>query len=225
MKTTTKHLLLIRLVLPVVCTVVASAQEIQDTSRTTVVTSEQRTLKTVTISEPVRVKVEDLFIQAHLVAIVRILSGDTEHYPVAVYKAEVLTPFKGIPVGERIFFGPYITLGLGSEYLVFLRRAEKEISPKNQSGSPGLDYGPLRGFYEIMYQGYSVIPVKYVCAFDGKEIPQQCDYGVKVNTSQVILPNRIKTSPRRSDRAEGSDDRWVRKEEFVSFLAEIKRQE
>jgi len=37
------------------------------------------------------VKLNDLFKEADLVALIRITSGDSESYPVAVYKAKVLS--------------------------------------------------------------------------------------------------------------------------------------
>ncbi len=82
--------------------------------------------QTATISEPAPVKVEELLKQADLVAIVRILSGDTEHYPRAVYKAEVLQPFKGVEKGAIFYFGPFIGYGLGEEFLVFLHHSERD---------------------------------------------------------------------------------------------------
>ncbi|MGH9710057.1 MAG: hypothetical protein ACRD37_05890, partial [Candidatus Acidiferrales bacterium] len=73
--------------------------------------------QSVTLSEPATIKIQNLLKQADLVAVVRIRSGDTEQYPTAVYKAEVLKSFKGTEVGAKIFFGPYASYGLGSEYL------------------------------------------------------------------------------------------------------------
>jgi hypothetical protein len=94
--------------------------------------------QTVTITEPAVVKIEELLKQADLIAVVRILSGDTEQYPSAVYKAEVLQSFKGAGVGTTVYFGPFITYGLGSQYLVFLHRSEKGIEPKQPTSASGL---------------------------------------------------------------------------------------
>ena len=178
--------------------------------------------QTVTITEPATVKVEDLFKQADLVAIVRVLSGDTEHYPTAVYKAEVLTPFKGAEIGDRIYFGPYIGYAVGGEYLAFLRRSDEETKPKEQSNMPGLNYGSLKSVYQIMYEGYSTMPINYVCAFDGKTTSQQCDYGIKVNTYQVALPGKIKAFPLESGDLPSEDNKWVRRGGLISFLEHLR---
>lgn len=171
--------------------------------------------ETVEIREPAVVKFEDLFRQADVVAFVKILSGDTENYPTAVYKAKVLQPFKGFKMGDQFFFGPYISYGLGSEYLVFLRSSDKQVEAKSKLESPGLSYGTLH-LDQIMYQGYSVMPVEYVCAFRGKTISERCDYGIRINTHQVILPRGVKTYP--SDLIESSDRRWVRKAALIPLL-------
>lgn len=177
--------------------------------------------ETVHIVEPARVNVGDLLRQADLAALVRIVSGDTEQYPSAVYKAEVLRPFKGATVGTTIFFGPYITYALGGEYLVFLRHSEKGIEPKVHLSVPGVSYGPIQSLYVVMYDGYSSMPVEYVCVFDGQEISQQCDYGIKLNTYQVILPKLLKTFPSQFVGASSEHTRWVRNSALISLLERL----
>lgn len=173
---------------------------------------------TVKISEPAIVKVEDLFKQADSVAVIRIVSGDLEHYPTAVYKAEVLKTFKGPAVGAKIFFGPFSGYSLGGEYLIFLRRSQKQIEPSHSSETATPTYGRILSFYEVMYEGYSAMPVKYVCVFDGDEIKDQCDDGIKVETNQVVLPSRIQTFPSESDDTTDSDYKWIRKAALISLL-------
>jgi len=179
--------------------------------------------QTVTISEPAPVKVGDLLKQADLVAVIRIVSGDTEHYTSAVYKAEVLQPFKGVETGGTIYFGPFVKYGLGGEYLVFLRHSEKGIEPNQPVGVSGLDYGPIPSFYLVMYEGYGALPIEYDCVFDGKEIAQQCDYGMKVNIHQVVLPQSLKTYPSSTKGSFSEDTRWVRKTAFLSFMQTISK--
>jgi hypothetical protein len=162
--------------------------------------------------------VEEMFKHADSVALIRIVSGDLEHYPTAVYKAEVLKSFKGPAVGAKIFFGPFSGYSLGSEYLVFLQRSQKQIEPSHSSESSAPMYGRILPFYEIMYEGYSALPVRYVCVFDGQEIKQRCDYGIKVNTHQVLLPDRIRVFPPESDDAPDSDKKWIRKAALISLL-------
>jgi hypothetical protein len=45
--------------------------------------------------EPVVVKLEDFFRIADSVVLLKVVSGDTENYSTAIYKAEVLRSFKG----------------------------------------------------------------------------------------------------------------------------------
>jgi hypothetical protein len=179
--------------------------------------------QTVTISEPAPVKVEGLLKQADLVAVVRIVSGDTEHYTNAVYKAEVLQPFKGVETGKTVYFGPFVKFGLGGEYLVFLRHSEKGLEPKQPSVASGLDYGPIPSFYLVMYEGYGALPIEYDCVFDGKEIAQRCDYGIKVNTHQVVLPQGLRTYPSSAKGSFSEDTKWVRKTVFLSFMQTLSK--
>ena len=196
----------------------APLAESQERSAAITVTSQGRTT---TISEPAPVTVEGLLRQADLAAIVRVVSGDTENYPSAIYKAEVLEPFKGIKKGSTFYFGPFIGFGLGEEYLLFLHHSERAIEPKEKAPLSGLNYGRISELYEIMYEGYSAIPIKYDCVFDGKEITQQCDYGMKLNTNQVILPKKIKTYPSSTKGSFSEDTKWVRKTVFIAYLQTI----
>ncbi len=77
-----------------------------------------------------------------------------------------------------------------------------------------MHYGPVERLYRVMYDGYSLMPVKYVCAFEGQEPPERCDYGVEVNTFQVKLPRGMKAySPEAS-----TDKQWVRRERLLAAL-------
>jgi hypothetical protein len=177
----------------------------------------------VTISEPAPVKIEELFKQADLIAVVHILSGDAEHYQTAVYKAEVLQPFKGTEKGATVYFGPFIRYELGGELIVFLRRSNKGTEPKQQAATSGLSYGPISPFYLVMYEGYSALRTDYECVFDGKEIAQQCDDGVEVNTSQVILPKSIRTFSSSTKGAFSRETNWVRKNVFIAYLEKLSK--
>jgi hypothetical protein len=166
------------------------------------------------------VKISDLFAEADLVAIVRIVAGDSEHYLKTVYKAEVIAAFKGATSGETIFFGPYVSLGVGSEYLVFMVRT-KSIAPiKN---SEGVNYGAIPIYYQIMYEGYSVMPVGYECVFDGKETNERCDYSIQLNPSQIILPGSIRTFPRKPADAITNYKKWIRRNEMIALVEGLGR--
>ena len=75
------------------------------------------------ISEPSMVALSDLFKQADIVAVVQILTGDSESYGSAVYKSKVLMQFKGAADNEELYFGPFIGYGV-NEYVAFLRHAK-----------------------------------------------------------------------------------------------------
>jgi hypothetical protein len=178
--------------------------------------------RTVEISEPATVAITELFKQADVVAVVQILSGDSENYETAVYKAKVLTAFKGTEVGQQLFFGPFIGYEVGGEYVAFLRRAKVGAKVQPRDG-PTMTYGPLEAFHLIMYQGYSIMPLRYECAFDGKDPAQSCDYGVRVNTDQVKLPPAVRTFPRTSKDDFVDANRWVRKDVFLRLLGTLKK--
>jgi hypothetical protein len=165
------------------------------------------------ITEPGIYRVEDLYKRADIVAVVQIVSGDTENYETAVYKAQVLKGFKGAATGQTLYFGPFVGDRLGSEYFVFLLDVKAPISPKSTAG---LNYGIVH-YEKIFDEGYSSMETSYKCGFDGKDIAQSCDYGVRVCTDYIVLPKSIATSPPMSDDPPFGC-RWVRKSDFDSLL-------
>jgi hypothetical protein len=177
---------------------------------------------TVEISEPATVPLANLFAQADVVAVVQVVSGDSESYDAAVYKSKVLTVFKGAQQGQHLFFGPYVGYEVGSQYVVFLRRAN--AGPKmNLADARTVSYGTIDTFHLIMFQGYSIMPIRYECAFDGKVPSESCDYGVRLNTDQVKLPSGIKTFPRTSKDDFVDANRWVRKDAFLHLLKTLQK--
>jgi hypothetical protein len=169
--------------------------------------------QSVTISEPGLYKISDLFKEADVVAVVKVLSGDTENYDHAVYKAEVIKPFKGVTAGATVYFGPFVGAKLGWEYVLFLRNAAKPLIPKTATSA---SYGTIR-YSEVFNQGYSSMESSYGCVFDGKEVSQKCDYGVRVCTDYIKLPQSISAfPPEESDPPFGC--RWVRKIAFIALL-------
>jgi hypothetical protein len=171
--------------------------------------------KQVTIREPGIYELANLFKQADRVVLVRVVAGDTEAYDVAIYKAEIVRNFKGGVAGETLYFGPFLGARLGGEYILFLRDVPKPITPKTSSTS----YGPIQ-YSEVFNEGYTSMQISYECVFDGKEIAQKCDYGVRVCTDYIKLPKPLPTFP-----PEGNDPpfgcRWVRRAVFVSLLDDL----
>jgi len=166
----------------------------------------------VTISEPGVYQISDLFKAANIVAVVRIVSGDTENYEHAVYKGEVVQSFKGPSGGATIYFGPFDGERLGWEYLLFLRNTAKPLAPKTTASA---SYGTIQ-YSEIFNQGYSSMESSYECVFDEKELAQNCDYGVRVCTDYIKVPQSISVFSKDNDPPFGC--RWARKAAFVSLL-------
>lgn len=171
---------------------------------------------TTTNREPGIYELAKLFNEADRVVLARVVAGDTEVYDVAIYKAEVIKNFKGARAGETIYFGPFVGEKLGGEYVLFLRDVPKQIKPKATSST---GYGTIQ-YSEVFNEGYTSMVTSYECVFAGKDTAQQCDYGVRVCTDYIKLPESIPTFPPESnDPPFGC--RWVRKEIFVSVLKDL----
>jgi hypothetical protein len=169
----------------------------------------------VTINEPGVYKISDLFNGADVVALVEIASGDTENYEHSVYKGEVIQSFKGMPRGAAVYFGPFVGEKLGWEYVLFLH-VTKPITPKTTATA---SYGTIP-YFEVFNEGYSSMETSYACVFDGKEIAQKCDYGVRVCTDYIKLPKSMPAFPPEvNDPPFGC--RWVRKAVFISLLGTL----
>ena len=130
--------------------------------------------RSVTITEPGIYEIGDLFKTANVVALVRIVSGDAENYSCAIYKGEVMQSFKGSQKGMIVYFGPFTGRRLGEEYVLFLRNVDHPIEPTKAAAS----YGTVH-YSRIFDEGYSSMETSYQCVFDGDEIAQKCDYGVR----------------------------------------------
>jgi hypothetical protein len=170
----------------------------------------------VNIVEPGVINFKDLFKKADTVALVKVASGDTENYTTAVYKAEVTQSFKGAAAGETVYFGPYIGVRLGWEYLLFLRKAAKPLAPRATSK---VNYGTVQ-YSEVFNEGYSSMETSYECVFDGKEIAEHCDYGVRICTDYILLPKFLPTFPPMTEET-AFGCRWVRKKTLIAVLQSL----
>lgn len=174
------------------------------------VTMPQVTIE-VTTHEPGIYDLAKLFKLADKVVLVKVVAGDTEAYDIAIYKAEVKKSFKGAKAGETIYFGPFLGEKLGWEYVLFLRDVRNPITPKSSTG-----YGTIQ-YSKVFNEGYTSMETSYKCVFDGKDLAQECDYGVRVCTDYIKLPKSVPAfPPEKNDPPFGC--RWVRKDLFVSLL-------
>lgn len=177
----------------------------------------------ITTSDPASVSFASLFSKADLVAFIKIYSGDTESYKQTLYKAEVLSAYKGVKEKDIIYFAPFNGYGIGNEYLVFLRKTDKRVGEIiDESVKPNSSpYDASQKYFSVMYEGYSIMPVSYECLFEGKDNLDRCDYGVEFNIHQVELPTSLKTFPK--DVGEFSDDvKWVRRKLVEETLTMLK---
>lgn len=166
----------------------------------------------VTITEPGSATLDSYMKKADIVALVKVIAGDSEAYGVPIYKAQVRENFKGTSVGQTIFFGRFVGTRLGWEYLLFLRNAANPISPKS-SANPS--FGPVR-YAEVFNEGYSSMETSYECIFGAEK---ECDYGIRVCTDYVILPTNTPVSPPMTETTDFGC-RWVRRKTMLSLLAE-----
>jgi len=169
--------------------------------------------------EPARINLGELFKIADVVAVVRVVAGDAESYDVAIYKAVVVSSFKGATDGNTIYFGKFIGVRLGWEYVIFLRNAKEPATPK-EAKNPA--FGTVK-YLAVFNEGYSAMESSYSCVFDGKIPSQSCDYGVRVCTDYIVLPKEVRAfPPEENDPPFGC--RWVRKSEFTSLLGDLREQ-
>jgi hypothetical protein len=61
----------------------------------------------------------------------------------------------------------------------------------------------------------------YRCVFDGREINNECDYGIKVCTDYIVLPKGTPVFPPLEVDDVPFGCRWVRKSKFLSLLTEF----
>jgi hypothetical protein len=168
---------------------------------------------TATITEPGVTDIPELLHVSDEVALVKIVSGDTEHYKVAVYKARVIQSFKGAVRDETLYFGPYVGLKLGWEYIVFLRATTEPLQPLAATAA---SYGPVP-YLRIFNEGYTVLETSSQCVFRGENASERCDDAVRVCTDYVKTPKSLVVAPPlEEDTPFGC--RWARRKEFIAFL-------
>lgn len=166
--------------------------------------------RSVTITEPGIYRLSDLFSHADTVALVKVISGDTEAYEIPIYKGQVVQAFKGVKSGDVIYFGPYLGTELGSEYILFLKSAANSPHPKDKAA---VGSGQVR-YSNVFDEGYSSMLTSYECVFDGSS---RCDYAVRVCTDYIKLPKSLSTFPPKSKETPFGC-RWVRRDDFLQTL-------
>ena len=165
---------------------------------------------------------ENLYKEADFVGFVKILSGDAEHYEAAMYKAEVQIAYKGAKNKEIIYFSRREGYQIGNEYLAFFKKSDKTIGQNivkdiKNSSAP---YDAEKGLFYIMYGGYSIMHADYECAFEDNDYRDQCDWSVRLNANQILLPKTLKAYP---DNPRDFREKYVRRKEIEVALEDLKR--
>jgi hypothetical protein len=167
-------------------------------------------------SAAAKIPLAKLFRLSDVVAVVRIVAGDTESYKTTIYKAVVVTGFKGTEKGKTLYYGPFIGGRLGEEYVVFLRNAKEPAEPKDLK-KPA--FGTVNDL-EVFNQGFSSMQTSYECVFSGKDADRHCDDAVRVCTDYIVLPKGTRAfPPEKNDPPFGC--RWVRRAKFISLLDKL----
>ena len=133
----------------------------------------QRTA-TVAITEPGSGTLDNYMNRADVVALVKVVAGDTEAYGVPIYKAEVIQRAQGRSGWSHDSIRTASSAHrLGGEYVLFLRDVKNPLSPKASATNA---LGTIH-YAEVFNEGYSSMETSYECKFGADK---QCDYGVRV---------------------------------------------
>ena len=169
------------------------------------------------------IKLEELYLRSKMVAIVHLVSGDEEHYQYSqtdsqfwpVCKAKVLKGFKGAQAGQTIYLSPCSGMEISSDYMLFLDDIAPPYLPiGREQGS----YGPINKAERWADAGYGMMLIEYACIFDGQMSDRACDYGVRLNPEQIVLPKALVAFPKSKATAETNYRRWVRRDDLVEIL-------
>ena len=106
---------------------------------------------------------------------------------------------------------------------MFLRKTDKRIGDiiDENSKNKTLPYDATQNFYRIMYEGYSVMPVSFECVFEEPSY-DNCQYAVKFNISQVILPNKLKTFPKEDADSKILNVKYVKRKTLEPILEALR---
>jgi hypothetical protein len=88
-----------------------------------------------------------------------------------------------------------------------------------EQGVTATNFNSASDYLTVMYDGYSVLPVSFECAFEEPSY-QNCSEAVKINIHQVKLPPTTKAYT--ADGDEASDKKFVKKKAFEDLLTTIK---
>jgi len=170
-------------------------------------------------------KLDDLFKEADLVGMVKVVAGESQNHSSTIYKAEMLQVFKGMVESRFIYFGPYQGSEIGGEYLVFMKRTGEKLQSLRNEGVPADSpvFNPEAPYYLVMYEGYGKMESGYECIFeDNKGTP--CDDAIRLYPEQILLPKKLKTYPGDDvDTLHPMNPRWVHRSHMTDYLSDLCR--
>lgn len=169
------------------------------------------------------VSIMNLYAHADVVALVRIQSGEliegTDIPCGAKYQAKVIHSIKNAQLGQKLTFGYYHHIEIGSEYLVFLEKKHLNQWPKlsilsgyekyraqfdRQCQSKHPDYNLIRS-------GTSYFKLQYNSDLSDSQ-------GFKVNTSSVIIPQGAKPQHSKKGECDPWNCVWVSKKAMFNLF-------
>jgi hypothetical protein len=175
----------------------------------------------IVLTEPAVLAIEELFRKADVVALVRILAGDMEGYqePIyAVYKAEVLTGYKGVKSGGTLSYGPFVGGSIGKEYVLFLSKVAPPVRIGAQSAQVASDASSP--FYGVMLDGCGSLDAGYVCVFEERG-GTPCADGLHL-CWHVTLPKTVKLYDKGSEGISPGQS-WAHREEVLAVLEKLSK--
>ena len=172
------------------------------------------------------VPIEELFREADYVLVVEITDGRTlepaGYKCGAIYTGRVIESIKG--EGDTVSFGHFHGYEIGSKYLVFLTKPDREYRPLMSTNSMAMTREQefrekcndvLTGA-RIMHSGYGVIEITWAIPNDYKD-------AAKVALRYVVLPESMQTMRYVPNEGEEFDEyTWVAEKDLIDYLKELK---
>ncbi len=172
------------------------------------------------------VPIEELFHEADYVLVVEVIEGHTlepsGHKCGAVYTGRVIENIKGGV--DTISFGHFHGYEIGSKYLLFLTKPDREYRPLASTNSMAMareqEYrekcNDVLTAAKVMHSGYGAIEITWA-------IPNDYEDAAKVATRFVVLPESMPTELYIHNEREQFDEYvWVPEQDLIDYLKQIK---
>ena len=171
------------------------------------------------------IHIDRLFDEADYVLIAQVIDGRTlessGHECGAKYTGKVIRKLKG--ENDKISFGHFHGLEIGSTYLLFLTRPGREFAPIASTNSMTITRekefrekcGAILTLPGIMHSGYGAIEITWARPYDYED-------AAKVPSAYVVLPDSISTKRYNPSEKEDFDGYvWVLESDLVEYLEQL----